>query len=132
MCDHDRNNSPEHECKSDCNCKTQELKIGGFLIPCLLLLLKKESSHGYALIEKLREAPFLENMPDPGVIYRYLRNLEEDGMVYSVLKEGSKGPARKIYSLTSEGEYYLKASVDIIKRRKKSMEKLIEAYEDYY
>ncbi len=127
MCDHTKGNK-QHQ--SECSCKSQDLKIGGFLIPCLLLLLKKQPSHGYALIEQLKDFPFIEVMPGPGVIYRYLRNLEEDGLVRFLLHQGSGGPARKIYSLTPEGEDYLKAAVEIINKRKQSLQKFIDAYEN--
>jgi len=127
MCNHTKGSKHPQD---ECNCKSQELKIGGFLIPCLLLLIKNQPSHGYALIEKIRELPFIETMPDPGVIYRYLRNLEEDGLVKFMLHQGKGGPARKIYSLTPEGEDYLKAAVEVIKKRKQSLQSFIDVYEN--
>ena len=72
---------------------------------------------------------FLEAVPDPGVIYRHLRRLEEEGMVTSRLDPGSGGPARKVYSLTPEGESYLQAWAVQIRRRKQSLEGFLEEFD---
>ncbi|NPV30239.1 MAG: PadR family transcriptional regulator [Firmicutes bacterium] len=105
-----------------CNCSDQHLKRGSLTIPSLLLLLKKKPSHGYELAERLSTLSFLEGVPDPGVIYRHLRHLEENGMVESRLEPGSGGPARKIYSLTPEGDSYLRTWALTIQQKKKSLE----------
>ncbi len=92
------------ECRSEsCQCHRSGPQIKGFIIPCLLLLLNKESSHGYQLIERLGGLAYMKNIPDAGVIYRHLRKLEQEEMVTSVLKEGGGGPARKVYSITENG-----------------------------
>ncbi len=107
-------------------CFEQQPKLEGFIIPCILLLLKKNPSHGYELVERLGNLHFLEAVPDPGVIYRHLRRLQEEGMVSARLDPGSGGPARKVYSLTPEGESYLQAWAVQIRRRKKSLEAFLE------
>ncbi len=92
------------ECKSEsCHCHDSGPQIRGILIPCLLLLLKKKSSHGYQLIERLGHLEYLKNIPDAGVIYRHLRKLEQEEMIISLLEEGGGGPARKVYSITEKG-----------------------------
>jgi poly-beta-hydroxybutyrate-responsive repressor len=112
-----------------CGCFEHQPRLEGFIVPCLLLLLKKKSAHGYELAEKLGSLSFLEAVPDPGVIYRHLRRLEEEGMVASCLDPGSGGPARKVYSLTSEGESYLKAWAVQIHRRKESLEGFLKEFD---
>ena len=47
--------------------------------------------------------------PDPGLVYRNLRRLEEQGMVSSEWETGGAGPARRLYQLSSDGEDYLAA-----------------------
>jgi poly-beta-hydroxybutyrate-responsive repressor len=104
------------------------MEIEGFLIPCLLLLLKQQPAHGYELAEKLGRLGFLEQIPDPGVVYRYLRRLEEEGMVVSRLEPGSGGPARKVYSLSPEGEDYLRAWANRIRRKKEVLEGFLQEF----
>lgn len=68
------------------------------------MLLEKSSSHGYQLIERLGKLDYMKNIPDAGVIYRHLRNLEQEEMIDSELKTGGSGPARKVYSITEKGK----------------------------
>jgi len=97
--------SQKGNCQSEsCNCHNSGPQIRGYLIPCLLMLLLKESTHGYLLIERLRKLDYYKNIPDAGVIYRHLRKLEQQEMVSSVLEAGGGGPARKVYSITEKGK----------------------------
>lgn len=113
-----------------CGCfEHHQPRLEGFVVPCLLLLLKKKPAHGYELAEKLGGLSFLEAVPDPGVIYRHLRRMEEEGKVESRLNPGSGGPARKVYSLTPEGESYLRAWAVMIRRRKQSLEDFLGEFD---
>ncbi|MZP29164.1 PadR family transcriptional regulator [Heliobacterium undosum] len=97
--------------------------------PGVLLSLRQRPSHGYELMEKLEQLHFVSALPDPAVIYRYLRRLEEEGMVESRLEPGQGGPARKVYSLTAEGESYLQAWVSRICKQKNDLEAFLQAAE---
>ena len=114
---------------NQCDCQDHGPRIEGFVVPCLLLLLKEQPAHGYEIMEKLNNLPFLYAAPDPGVVYRHLRRLEEEEKVESRLEPGSGGPARKIYSMTADGEDYLDMWAIKIRRRKASLEKFLAAYE---
>jgi PadR family transcriptional regulator, regulatory protein PadR len=96
------------------HCKEQSPAIRGFLIPCLLFLLKDKPSHGYQLIERLNASGYLKEVPDPGVVYRHLRRLEQENMVTSEFEPG-EGPARKVYTLTAEGEAHMKTWIAELK-----------------
>ena len=91
----------------NCGCHDQRPAIRGYLIPCLLFLLKDAPSHGYQLIEMLEARQYLMEVPQPGVLYRHLRQLEQEGMVTSSFEPGD-GPARRVYTLTDEGRTCLK------------------------
>ena len=82
-------------------------RITKFLEPCLLLLLHGGESHGYELLENLVRFGFGENPADSSTIYRILRSLESRGFVTSRWAEGDSGPARRVYTLSSEGDRYL-------------------------
>lgn len=105
-----------------CECMDYGPRIEGLIIPCLLTLLKEKPAHGYELIENLSKLNFLKNLPDPGVIYRHLRRLEEEGFVESRLEPGSGGPARKVYSITPEGEGFILSCEAGIRSIKTSLE----------
>ncbi len=117
---------------NQCDCSDHGPRIEGFVVPCLLLLLKEQPTHGYEIMEKLSNLSFFDATPDPGVIYRHLRRLEIDGKVESRLEPSSGGPARKVYFMTAEGEDYLSMWAIKIRRRKASLEKFLAAYNQYY
>jgi PadR family transcriptional regulator, regulatory protein PadR len=117
---------------ANCDCGDHGLKIEGFVVPCILFLLREKPSHGYEIMEKLADLPFFDLSPDPSVVYRHLRRLEDEGKVASQLEPGSGGPARKVYSMTPEGEDYLHMWAAKIRHRKTALDKFIEAYEKIY
>jgi DNA-binding PadR family transcriptional regulator len=86
------------------------------------MLLKEKPSHGYEIMEDLAKLDFLKTVPDPGVVYRHLRHMEEGGLVGSRLEPGSGGPARKVYSITPEGEEFLLSCAVSIRNIKSSLE----------
>lgn len=96
------------------------------VFPSLLLSLQQSPCHGYELMEKLERMSFVAALPDPAVVYRYLRRLEEEGMVESRLEPGQGGPARKVYSLTVEGESYLQAWVIRLRKQKNDLETFLK------
>ena len=99
-----------------------------FIEPCLLLLLLEKPSHGYDLISRLVEFGFGENQ-DPGMVYRNLRRLEEQGMISSRWDTAGAGPARRFYEVTGEGTDYLAAWAQTIRQHVKTLEKFLERYE---
>lgn len=76
-----------------------------FLRPCVLLLLRESSAHGYDLLERLARLGF--ERQDPGGLYRTLRVLEEEGFVHSAWERSDQGPDRRIYEITRAGAEHL-------------------------
>lgn len=72
-----------------------------FLRPCVLLLLRERSAHGYDLLERLGPLGF--GRDDPGRLYRALRALESEGLVHSAWEPSATGPDRRTYELTRSG-----------------------------
>jgi len=78
-----------------------------FLRPCLLLLVAEGTSHGYDLLDGVRALGL--GRVDPGGLYRCLRAMDEEGLVRSSWEPSSRGPARRTYQLTDEGQDWLHA-----------------------
>jgi PadR family transcriptional regulator, regulatory protein PadR len=72
--------------------------------PCLLLLLKEAPSYGYELLKRL---PALGIDKDHATVYRSLRALEGEGLARSGWEERVKGPDRRRYEITEDGEAWL-------------------------
>ncbi|AMY06116.1 PadR family transcriptional regulator [Staphylococcus condimenti] len=73
----------------------------------ILNSLKEEPKHGYQIIKDLEEQFKGFYSPSPGSVYPILQMLEDREFV-SVTKEGNK----KIYTITEEGENFLKENAD--------------------
>lgn len=73
----------------------------GLLPPFLLLLIHERPAHGYDLIHRLVRLGVAD--PEPGYVYRVLRNLERRRLLASVWVASDSGPARRRYELTPRG-----------------------------
>ena len=82
-----------------CRCAGGQPK--NFSRPCLLLLLGESPAHGYELMELMQSFGFEIN--DPAAIYKSLRQMEDDGFIHSTWDLPRRGPARRVYELTSDG-----------------------------
>ena len=69
---------------------------GGFLQPCLLLLLAEGPQHGYTLMEALNRQQLLDHDVDVGNLYRALRRMEHDGLVTSLWNTHERGPNKRV------------------------------------
>jgi PadR family transcriptional regulator PadR len=100
----------------------------GFLQPCLLLMLHRGDAHGYNLLNGLDEFGLDPEAHDPSIVYRALREMEEMGWVESYEGEQSRGPQRRVYRLTEDGEHHLDVWVEDLQRAKREIELLLKAY----
>ncbi|MDI3533831.1 MAG: PadR family transcriptional regulator, regulatory protein PadR [Thermosediminibacterales bacterium] len=116
-------NSHKHECE----CHSGQMRR--FIQPCMLLLLYEKPTHGYELMEKLRDFGFENGNPDPGAVYRNLRKMEEEGLVESKWETEGTGPAKRLYSVTPEGLDILHSWSVNIRNNIKRLEYFLERYE---
>src|SRR5919202_2237936 len=89
-------------------------RVERFVEPAVLLLLAERPRHGYELIEELPEL-LGEERVDVGNLYRFLRALEEDGIVESEWSADLPGPARRTYRLTAPGRRLLDRWADALR-----------------
>lgn len=118
-----------HQRKIVCRCP--EGRVRGFLQPQLMLLLLKKPAHGYELMERLAQDAETPEA-DPGLLYRTLRQLEEDGLVRSSWDTEGRGPARRVYELTDEGLEYLHAWAVNIRKTRQRLDRFLAEYEAYF
>ena len=101
-----------------------------FLRPGLLTLLRRDSGHGYNLLQGLEELGFDTEGMDPSVVYRALRDMEEEGLVDSRWGEESLGPRRRVYSLTGDGKDVASAWVEDLERARAEIDRLLSAMKE--
>lgn len=101
-----------------------------FLIPIMLLHLREWNSHGYELMEKIMQ--FGVESVDQGNFYRLLRQLEKDALVTSEWNVTSGGPAKRIYSITEEGEKYLEMWAGSLSYYQKMLDQFFSLYNPFF
>lgn len=113
----------------DMFCGPRHNKAGRFVEACLLCLLKEEKSYGYSLMEKLEHFGFGEDSINISIIYRRLRNMENDNLVVSSWAESDQGPKKRMYEITDDGILELDNWILLLKDRKQRITLIIEKYE---
>ena len=96
------------------------------LRPAVLLLLKQHDGYGYELMDRLREIGV--NDTDPGGLYRVLRAMEREALVRSSWLPSEKGPDRRRYSLTKEGQEVLRRSAASMVDQRRTLGELLNRY----
>lgn len=107
-----------------CRCEGGQPK--NFARPCLLLLLSEAPAHGYELIDRMR--PFGFEVNDPASVYKTLRQMERDGIVSSEWELPKRGPARRIYALTSDGRDLLDAWAHTLERNRAVLDSFLSRF----
>ena len=105
--------------------------IHRFLEPCLLLLVHCREGHGYELAEGLKPFGFEQNPVDTSTIYRFLRDLEERGLVNSRWDTSKTGPARRVYQTTEEGERYLAWWIEDLRETDRVLHYFLDRYDSH-
>ena len=113
------------------SCRCPEVRVRSFLQPQLMLLLLKKPAHGYEMMDLLAQDAETPEA-DPGLLYRTLRQLEEDGLVRSAWDTEGRGPARRVYELTDEGLEYLHAWAVNIRKTRQRLDRFLADYEAYF
>jgi len=111
-------------------CHPPEGRVPSFLQPRLILLLLQKPAHGYELMERLARED--AEPVDPGLLYRTLRQLEEDGLVQSSWDTEGRGPARRHYEATPEGIDYLHAWAANIQQLRGRLDRFLQAYQNQF
>jgi PadR family transcriptional regulator PadR len=106
-------------------CARVGFKSGNILMASLLSLLLKEPSYGYSLVEELGTFGIEQDSVPYGVVYRLLRDMENEGLIKSEWEIEDSGPSRRMYSITSEGKRYLEQWLNNAKSNLKIMENLV-------
>lgn len=104
-------------------------KAERYIQSSILMTLKIRSSYGYELIKEISQFGFIEGQAPPGMIYRHLRDLEENGLVSSEWQTEGAGPAKRVYQLTPEGSEVLDSWIVYMRNQAKKLLNFIEIYQ---
>jgi PadR family transcriptional regulator, regulatory protein PadR len=97
-----------------------------FIEPIVLLSLKKKGkSYGYDLAGDVKEYALTDAEIERAALYRTLRTLETNGNVTSQWEMETSGPARRVYTLTRNGEVHLKEWATVLAHVSKAMARFV-------
>lgn len=97
-----------------------------FVEPVLLLVLKEKGrSYGYDLLGNVAEHAFTDGEIEKAVLYRTLRRLEQNGYIRSGWDTDEPGPARRVYTLTKDGERHLAEWAQVLAKVASSMARFV-------
>lgn len=102
--------------------------IERFTEPCVLLLLKEGPLHGYALMEKLAERQLSQGPIDIGNLYRFMRQLEREGLVTSEWSADGPGPNKRVYHITPLGEESLRRWAGELEKTRATIDNFLANY----
>jgi poly-beta-hydroxybutyrate-responsive repressor len=103
-------------------------KAQRYIQPSILLALKGKPTYGYELISEISKFGFVAGPAPPGMIYRHLRELEENALVSSEWETGGTGAAKRVYQLTMEGNEVLKFWIEHMGEQANKLLAFIEIY----
>jgi len=105
--------------------------IGRNIEPFLLLELVRQSSYGYDLIRRLADYGFRRATDEPGVVYKVLRSLEDQGSILSTWLTQESGPARRYYEITPAGRKVLQRRIGQLRRAQERIDRLLAEYAQF-
>jgi len=92
-----------------------------YIQPSILMGLLSRPCYGYELINTIQQYGFIEGQAPPGMIYRHLRRMEEDGLVISRWDTKEAGAAKRMYTITQDGREVLGFWIDYMKAQSKKL-----------
>lgn len=96
----------------------------------VLLGLVSAPSYGYELITTIQSFGFIEGAAPPGMIYRHLRQMEDDNMVKSEWETRESGAAKRIYTITDEGQEVLDLWIQFMQASADKLTNFIRMYKE--
>jgi poly-beta-hydroxybutyrate-responsive repressor len=92
----------------------------------VLLAVSLQRAHGYVIEQYLRGLGLVGL--EMSTLYRTLRQLEKEGLIRSTWEPGPGGPARRIYSLTDAGRWWLAAGAAALESQRTLIEQFFQLY----
>ena len=108
----------------ECPCSGRNLDR--LLAPAILLQLVEEDLHGYEIVRRLADSPFMAGRkPDSAGVYRLLRSMESRGLLTATWETGESGPAKRRYHLAGDGAECLKRWHTTLQEHAKALGELL-------
>ncbi len=100
----------------------------GTLEGCILKIISQKTTYGYEILDFLKKNGFSDI--SEGTIYPLLLRLEKVGSVSSEMLSSPLGPKRKYFSITDQGQEYLKTFEDYWKKLNVSVLNVLDSQKE--
>ncbi len=108
-------------------CPCSGTNLDRLIQPLILINLAKEELNGYKLIQRIAQSPMFKGQkPDGSGIYRYLKAMEQRGLVVSSWSLDQSGPAKRNYRITNTGLDCISNWIATLEEYQRSIEMLVE------
>jgi PadR family transcriptional regulator PadR len=97
------------------------------LAPFVLLAVSLQRSHGYVIEDYLRALGLFGITMS--TLYRTLRQMERDGFLVSTWEPGPTGPARRVYTITADGQTVLGSSAAMLDAYRTTIDRFFGLYD---
>jgi poly-beta-hydroxybutyrate-responsive repressor len=97
------------------------------LPPFVLLAVSLQRAHGYAIEDYLRGFGLFGITMS--TLYRTLRQMEKDGFLESTWEPGPTGPARRVYTITGNGDAWLETSATMLNAYRETINRFFGLYD---
>jgi poly-beta-hydroxybutyrate-responsive repressor len=95
--------------------------------PMILTILARENLYGYKIVQRIAESPmFKGNKPDGTGVYRFLKAMEQRGLVVSSWSLADTGPAKRVYHITNAGEECLSRWINSLEEYRRDIGRMLE------
>jgi PadR family transcriptional regulator, regulatory protein PadR len=95
--------------------------------PAVMAVLAAEPLHGYVIVRRLAAMEmFRGHGPDMAGVYRLLKSMEESGYVTSAWELAARGPAKRRYQLTPDGNACLARWITTLHTYRNAVDDLLD------
>lgn len=101
-----------------------------YIQPSILMAVAQRETYGYELIGSIQDFGFFKGQAPPGMIYRHLRQMEEEGLVESKWETQDAGPAKRTYSATVDGLEVLEAWIAYMQGQADALSNFVQQYHE--
>jgi poly-beta-hydroxybutyrate-responsive repressor len=101
-----------------------------YVQPSILMALMQGRAHGYELIARLPDYGFIRGDAPPGMVYRHLRQMEDEGLLSSEWEPQESGPARRVYAITDDGREMLDVWVRYMEAQARTLQTFVGLYKE--
>ncbi len=117
----------QNQIDANAKCSCRGYNLDKLIQPNILIILAKQSMHGYSIIQELENKNlFIDEKVDNTGVYRALKTLEDREMIRFEWVMDTSGPAKKNYMITEKGLECLKNWIRTLEDYKKTIETIIE------